>query len=69
MHSMARTRAACESAAPVSGWGMALRPSADFRERLVAAFDAGLARGEAAPLFGVDRGTVFRWLTRHRRGE
>jgi transposase-like protein len=48
---------------------MALRPSADFRERLVAAFDAGLARGEAAPLFGVDRGTVFRWLTRHRRGE
>jgi transposase len=48
---------------------MALRPSADFRERLVTAIDAGLAPGEAARLFGVDRRTVFRWLARHRRGE
>jgi len=48
---------------------MAPRPSADFRERLVAACDAGLAPGEAARLFGVDRRTVFRWLARHRRGE
>jgi transposase len=28
-----------------------------------------MARGEAARQFGVDRGTVFRWLTRHPRGE
>ncbi len=48
---------------------MAPRPSADFRERLVTAIDAGLAPGEAARLFGVDRRTVFRWLARHRRGE
>jgi transposase len=48
---------------------MAPRPSADFRERLVAAIDAGLAPGEAAQLFGVDRRTVFRWRARHRRGE
>ena len=48
---------------------MAPRPSADFRERLVHAIDAGLAPGEAARLFGVDRRTVFRWLARHRRGE
>ena len=46
-----------------------LRASADFRERLVLAIDAGLAPGEAARLFGVDRRTVFRWLARHRRGE
>jgi transposase len=48
---------------------MAPRPSADFRERLVAALDAGLAPSEAARLFGVDRRTVFRWRARHRRGE
>ncbi len=48
---------------------MAPRPSADFRERLVAALDAGLAPGEAARLFGVDRRTVFRWRARQRRGE
>lgn len=48
---------------------MAPRPSADFRERLVAALDAGLSPGEAARLFGVDRRTVFRWRARHRRGE
>jgi transposase len=53
----------------VACWGMAPRPSADFRERLVTAIDAGLAPGEAARLFGVDRRTVFRWLARHRRGE
>lgn len=48
---------------------MAPRPSADFRERLVAALDAGLAPGEAARLFGVNRRTVFRWRARQRRGE
>jgi transposase len=48
---------------------MAPRPSADFRERLVTALDAGLSPGEAARLFGVNRRTVFRWRARHRRGE
>lgn len=48
---------------------MAARPSADFRERLVAACDAGLAPGEAARLFGVDVSTVYRWRRRARRGE
>jgi transposase len=48
---------------------MAPRPSADFRERLVTALDAGLSPGEAARLFGVDRRTVFRWRARHRRSE
>ena len=48
---------------------MAVRPSADFRERLVTARDAGLAPSEAARLFGVDRRTVFRWRARYRRGE
>ena len=48
---------------------MAPRPSADFRERLVAALDAGLVPSEAARLFGVDRRTVFRWRARHRHGE
>jgi transposase len=48
---------------------MAPRPSADFRERLVTALDAGLAPGAAARLFGVDRRTVCRWSARHRRGE
>jgi len=48
---------------------MAPRPSADFRERLVAACDAGLAPGEAARLFRVDLSTVYRWRRRARRGE
>jgi transposase len=48
---------------------MALRPSADCRERLVAACDAGLAPGEAARLFRVDLSTVSRWRRRARRGE
>ena len=48
---------------------MAVRPSADFRERVVTALDAGLSPGEAARLFGVDVSTVFRWRRRVRRGE
>jgi transposase len=48
---------------------MARRPSADFRERLVAAIDAGLPPGEAAQHFRVSRRTLARWLARHRRGE
>jgi transposase len=48
---------------------MAARPSADFRERLVTALDAGLRPGEAARLFGVDVSTVYRWRRRVRRGE
>jgi transposase len=46
-----------------------LCPSADFRERLVTALDAGLSPGEAARLFGVDVSTVYRWRRRVRRGE
>ena len=48
---------------------MARRPSADFRERLVAAIDAGLPPGEAATHFRVSIRTIYRWLARHRRGE
>jgi len=48
---------------------MAVRPSADVRERLVTALDAGLSPGEAARLFGVDVSTVYRWRRRVRRGE
>ncbi len=48
---------------------MAPRPSADFRERLVDALDAGLAPGEAATHFRVSVRTIYRWLARHRRGE
>lgn len=48
---------------------MARRPSADFRERLVAAIDAGLPPGEAAQHFRVSVRTIYRWLARHRRGE
>jgi transposase len=48
---------------------MVRRPSADFRERLVAAIDAGLPPGEAAHRFRVSRRTIARWLARHRRGE
>jgi transposase len=48
---------------------MVRRPSADFRERLVAAIDAGLPPGEAAHRFRVSRRTIARWLARHRRGD
>jgi transposase len=48
---------------------MARRPSADFRERLAAAVDAGLPPGEAAPRFRVSVRSVYRWLAKHRRGE
>jgi transposase len=48
---------------------MARRPSADFRERLVAAIDAGLPPGEAATRFRVSIRTIYRWLARQRRGE
>jgi len=48
---------------------MARRPTADFRERLVAALDAGLPVGEAASRFRVSVRTLYRWLARHRRGE
>lgn len=48
---------------------MAPRPSADFRERLVGACDAGLPASEAARLFRVDLSTVYRWRRRARRGE
>ena len=41
---VAVTRAACRRRVSVASWGMARRPSADFRERLVAAIDAGLPR-------------------------
>ena len=50
-------------------WGMAPRPSADFRERLVTAIDAGLPPGEAATHFRVSIRTIYRWLARHRQGE
>ena len=48
---------------------MARRPSADFRERLVTAIDAGLSPGEAATHFRVSIRTIYRWLARHRQGE
>ena len=48
---------------------MARRPSADFRERLVTAIDAGLPPGEAAQRFRVSIRSIYRWLARHRRGE
>jgi transposase len=48
---------------------MARRPSADFRERLVAALDAGLPLSEAAQHFRVSMRTLYRWLARSRRGE
>jgi transposase len=48
---------------------MARRPSADFRERLVTAIDAGLSPGEAATHFRVSIRTIYRWLARHRLGE
>jgi transposase len=48
---------------------MARRPSADFRERLVAAIDAGLSLREAAQRFRVSIRTIYRWLERARAGE
>ena len=64
------TRATCATCATVGCWSMAPRPSADFRERLVTALDAGLSPGEAAAaLSRRDLSTVYRWLARARRGE
>jgi transposase len=48
---------------------MAPRPSTDFRERLVAALEAGLPVSEAVTRFHVSERTLYRWLARHRRGE
>lgn len=48
---------------------MAPRPSTDFRERLVAALEAGLPLSEAVTRFHVSQRTISRWLARHRRGE
>jgi transposase len=39
---------------------------ADFRDRLLRAIDAGLARAEAARLFGVSERTIQRWQRRRR---
>jgi transposase len=39
---------------------------ADFRDRLLRALDAGLARAEAARTFGVTDRTIRRWQQRHR---
>jgi transposase len=41
--------------------------SADLRERLLGAIDAGLPQAEAARLFGVGLSTIKRWRQRHRR--
>ena len=48
---------------------MAPRPSTDFRERLVAALEAGVPLSEAVTRFHVSRRTIYRWRARHRRGE
>jgi transposase len=39
---------------------------ADFRDRLLRALDAGLARAEAARTFGVPERTIRRWQQRRR---
>jgi transposase len=39
---------------------------ADFRDRLLRAIDAGLARAEAARTFGVAERTIQRWQRRRR---
>lgn len=44
------------------------RSSATFRERLVAAIDAGFPRDEAVQHFGVSTRTIARWIARHRAG-
>ena len=41
---------------------------ADFRDRLLRAIDAGLARGEAARRFGVSERSIQRWRRRRREG-
>ena len=41
--------------------------SADLRERLLGAIDAGLPQAEAARLFGVGLSTIKRWRQRHRQ--
>jgi transposase len=46
-------------------WGMKQYP-ADFRDRLLRALDAGLARAEAARTFGVPERTMRRWQQRRR---
>jgi len=48
---------------------MVRRPSADVRERLVTASEAGLPPGEAATHSRVSMGMIDRWLARHRQGE
>jgi transposase/DNA-binding XRE family transcriptional regulator len=45
------------------------RSSTVFRERLVAALEAGFPRDEAVQHFGVSRRTIARWLARHRAGQ
>lgn len=40
--------------------------SADLRERLLRAIDAGLPQAEAARLFGVCSSTITRWRRRYR---
>jgi transposase len=43
--------------------------SADFRERLLRAIDAGLSQAEAARLFGVGTSSIKRWRAqRHQTG-
>jgi transcriptional regulator with XRE-family HTH domain len=46
--------------------GMLPRSSAAFRERLVAALDAGPSRRDAVQHFGVSPRSLARWLARHR---
>ena len=41
--------------------------SADLRERLLGAIDAGLPQAEAARLFGVGTSTIKRWRRRRRQ--
>ena len=41
--------------------------SADLRERLLRAIDAGLSQAEAARLFGVGISSIKRWRTQHRQ--
>ena len=45
------------------------RPSADFRQRLVAALEAGVRLSEAATRFPVSERTIYRWLRPQRCGE
>jgi transposase len=40
--------------------------SADLRERLLRAIDAGLSQAEAARLFGVGTATIARWRRQQR---